>query len=722
MKGSDNLKDDTIRQQWSRRKFLAQAGAAATGTVLSNSQLLAEMMEGMAKIHAPAVITRNTGQGGRRHGGRGRNKKVIVIGIDGMDPRLCGELMDANELPALAKMRRMGFFGSLGTSIPPQSPVAWANFITGAGPGVHGIFDFIHRDPAKQYFPFFAAAETVTSSEGWDTGKHRIPLTFWPFNHEPTQTLLRREGTPFWDYLDEIGVPMWIYDIPSNYPPSRSDHGNVHCLAGMGVPDLLGSYGTYQFFSEDTVWRKTEGGGIRQPLVFENDAATCSLAGPENTALKRPAASKVEFKVFRHPRKASARIDLQGKTIVLKEGEWSDWCKVRFRMEMPPFLPDTKVSGICRFYLQEVRPNFRLYVSPINIDPLDPGDQRITEPPVFVNDNSDELGLFYTTGFQEDHKALSNGIFTDDEFRRQADYVLAERLNLLQYALDQYDDGFLFFYFSSTDLQSHMFWWDSDGKHPVRSADTAQSCHTVIKDLYKRLDSVVGDLMQRFGDDATILVMSDHGFAHFSRQFNLNTWLRDNGYVQPAECRSLISDFRNPVDWGRTTAYGLGLNSLYLNLRGRERDGVVEPDQRDALLSEISEKLLAVRDPANGKPVIAGVYRTDKVYSGTCASKAPDLIVGYRRGYRASWETVLGDMRGEVVSNNHSAWSADHCTDANEVPGVLFSNKPIIRESPSLVDLAPTILAEYGLPTPETMTGRSLFESAAAVTAGASRG
>src|SRR5262249_43557344 len=160
-----------------------------------------------------------------------------------------------------------------------------------------------------------------------------------------------------------------------------------------------------------------------------------------------------------------------------------------------------------RFYLQEVAPNFRLYVSPINMDPSAPA-QRISEPESFVTDVSRKLGPFYTTGFQEDYKARFNGTFDDDEFARQAGYVLEERLALLEYALDDYEDGVLFFYFSSSDLQSHMFWWDSDERHPIRSTTEARKYFEHVRRLYQTLDKVVGDLMDRYGRSATILVMS----------------------------------------------------------------------------------------------------------------------------------------------------------------------------------------------------------------------
>ncbi len=638
--------------------------------------------------------------------------RVIVLGFDGMDPRLCERLMDAGELPNLSRMRDAGGYRPLATSIPPQSPVAWASFITGANPGVHGIFDFIHRDPSAQCLPYYSSADTLGGEEGWEIGEHKIPLSFWPFQHEPARTRLRRGGVPFWDFLDEAGIPVWLYDIPANYPPSPSTHGHMHCLSGMGVPDLLGGYGTYQFFDETLFAPRDEDGGIRKPAMFVRNAATAVLTGPQNTSLQAPAASEVPFSIYRHPTEPIARIEIQGQTIVLAEGEWSEWRGIDFELTMPPFMPNAHVSGICRFYLQQVRPKFRLYVTPINIDPADTGGQQLTEPKEFAKELADELGPFYTAGFQEDHKALSNGVFNDEEYRRQADYVLSERLNLREFALDHYDGGLLFFYFSSTDLQAHMFWWDAEEKHPVRTPDQAKKYNGVIADLYRRMDAVVGDVLERAGETATVLVMSDHGFGNFRRQFNLNTWLRNNGYVLPRRCRSLLDAQRGTlVDWSRTKAYGLGLNGLYVNLAGRERDGVVDPAQRAALLDELSEKLLAVTDPATGRKVIKEVYRSDDIYTGPLASTAPDLIIGYHRGYRSSWATALGDITDEVLLDNDSAWSADHCIAADEVPGVIFANKPIRKRAPSLLDLAPTILEAFGVTVPATMEGASLFQS-----------
>jgi predicted AlkP superfamily phosphohydrolase/phosphomutase len=646
---------------------------------------------------------------------RSAGKKVIVIGIDGLDPRLCERMMNERDargrprLPHLARLREQGGFSRLGTSIPPQSPVAWANFINGAGPGSHGIFDFIHRHPEDQgAHPFYGASETVPGEGYWDVGEHRLQLDFWPFNHKLASTELRRQGVPFWEYLDEAGIPSTFYDLPCNYPPSPSKHGHHRCLCGMGTPDMMGSgtYGTYQHFAEDgPIEPESQSGGRRCRLSFEGETARAAILGPDNGLLQVPRPTSVEFLVHRDRQANGAVIEIQSQRLLLRAGDWSRWIKINFTISTPWFVPSKNASGICRFYLQEVAPNCRLYVTPVNVDPSDPLFQ-ISEPPSFVQGISEKLGLFYTTGFQEDYSARKNNVFVDDEFVRQAGEVLEERLALFRHAVHNYDDGLLFFYFSSSDLQSHMLWWNSDDEHPVRTAQQAERYFQHIHRLYQRLDQVIGDIVDRYGSQATILVMSDHGFANFGRQFNLNTWLRDHAYLGPPDCTSLMSD----VDWSQTRAYGLGINGLYLNLRGRERDGIVEPDQKDALLAQLVRELEAVQDE-NGDSPIRRVYRTDQEasYRGDATALAPDLIIGYSSGYRASWATILGDITPEILLNNDSAWSADHCADALEVPGVLFSNRPLRRQGPYLWDVAPSILAEFGLPTPSGMIGRSVL-------------
>ncbi|HWL93226.1 MAG TPA: alkaline phosphatase family protein, partial [Phycisphaerae bacterium] len=531
------------------------------------------------------------------------------------------------------------------------------------------------------------------------------------------QTTLTRAGTPFWDYLDERGIPVQIYKIPANYPPSESTHGHTCCLAGMGVPDALATHGTYQHFSNEPRAAGTVGGGRRDRITkdFKNGGYIATMHGPPNEykpASRRtgqPPDLTIELRLYPDPQNPCAKITWvnagiaanENKEIILNEGEWSDWQDVYFlKTPVGPSLPT-----MARFYLQQVRPNLKLLVSPLNFIPTNCA-ATISEPPEFVAEIGEGIGPFYTQGFAESYKARHNNDLSDEEYRAQADLVLDESFKMLDYALERYVDGVLFFYFSSTDLQAHIFWWDSDRPHPFRSPEDAKKYHAVIEQVYERMDEALLKCITALGDDATCIVMSDHGFGNFRRQFGLNSWLRANGYLDSQD-----DVFYGKTDWSKTRAYGLGINGLYLNQKGRERMGIVEPSDRFALLDEISKKLLDFEDPGEpGSHPIKRVYRGDQIYKGPEAAHAPDLVIGYEREYRASWATCTGYFDSAVMRDNKEAWSADHCVAHDLVPGILLTNRPIAAAAPSLIDVAPTILAEYGIATPESMEGQSFLK------------
>jgi predicted AlkP superfamily phosphohydrolase/phosphomutase len=285
--------------------------------------------------------------------------------------------------------------------------------------------------------------------------------------------------------------------------------------------------------------------------------------------------------------------------------------------------------------------------------------------------------------------------------------VLRERLAMYDYVLEDFDSGMLFFYFCSLDQNSHMLWWLIDPKHPLYDEGLAQKYGHVLYDIYQKMDEVLGKAMKKVDADTTLIAMSDHGFAPFYRSFNLNTWLKDNGYITLTDDEK--GEFYSNVNWGRTKAYALGLNGLYINQRGREGMGIVDPSSKDALLDEIKAKLLEVRDPETGEQAVLRVYKTKEVYSNPDESMVPDAIIGYGRGYRASWETAIGSFPKELFTDNLERWSGDHCVAAEEVPGIIVTNKKAKLSDPRLRDMAPTILKEFGVEPPKEMRGRPIF-------------
>jgi predicted AlkP superfamily phosphohydrolase/phosphomutase len=265
--------------------------------------------------------------------------------------------------------------------------------------------------------------------------------------------------------------------------------------------------------------------------------------------------------------------------------------------------------------------------------------------------------------------------------------------------LDRFTDGFLFYYFGNVDQVSHMMWRPRDRGHPAYNAATDAPNAQVIEELYRGLDAVVTDTLARLGPDDLLVVMSDHGFTSWRRAFHLNSWLRDQGYLALLDANRPddLGFFAN-VDWSRTRAYALGLNGLYVNLKGRERDGIVEPAARKELVDEIAGKLLATLDPQTQSAAITKAYRREDVYRLVGNEDiAPDLIVGYAKGTRGSDESALGGLPRDVIVDNTSHWSGDHCMDHETVPGILLTNRPLRRPAPTIGSLAAAILADFGI-------------------------
>jgi predicted AlkP superfamily phosphohydrolase/phosphomutase len=559
--------------------------------------------------------------------------------------------------------------------------VAWSNFITGTDSGGHGIFDFIHRDPDTM-FPYLSTTRTEGSSKTIGLGKWQIPIS------GGTVELLRR-GEPFWAVLERRDVETTIIRMPANFPPSMTATREI---SGMGTPDILGTYGTFSFFTTDpTPYGDNVSGGHVYRANLQEGVFEGTLYGPDNPFLVEPTKVESEFTVFIDPVEEAVKLVVGDQERVIAKGEWSDWLPLEF-----PLVVTQKLHGMARFYLKGVRPDFELYVSPVNIDPLHPA-MPISTPDSYAAELAKATGLYYTQGMPEDTKALTEGIFDRDEFLAQARIAGHEFAEQYEYVLDRFESGLLFYYFGNVDQISHMMWRTMDPDHPAYDAAKDAPYADVIPKLYEEMDAITGHTLDHMDENTTLIVMSDHGFTSWRRSFNLNSWLRDNGYLA-LKNPNLQKDpgfFRN-VNWPRTKAYGLGLNGLYLNMRGRERQGSVSPNERETLIEEIAEKLLQVIDPATGQPAITKVYRCDKVYDdlGQLAI-GPDIQVGYAKGTRGSNQSSLGELAPEIFSDNMDEWSGDHCMDHEAVPGILLTSRPLQKRAADLKHLAASILAEF---------------------------
>jgi predicted AlkP superfamily phosphohydrolase/phosphomutase len=630
--------------------------------------------------------------------------RVLVLGFDGVDPELLDRFMTAGALPNFARLAATSNYRRLGTTIPPQSPVAWSTFITGLDPGGHGIYDFVHRDPAPPgggaVLPYLSTSQVEEDESRIALGRYALPLRSGKIE-------LLRHGKAFWNLLADHGVPATILKIPANFPPEPS---TAHTLSDMGTPDLRGTYGTFSFYSSDPAdgGERTVSGGLIHAIQVNQNHAQGTLPGPENPFRSAREYATTPFDVYLDPDSDAGLLEVGGHELLLQSGEWSEWVPVEF--VLVPGL--ASVHGTVRFNMVQVRPYLKLYTSPVNIDPETPA-LPISTPASYVQDLFDHLGFFYTQGLPENTAALNAAVLDDSAWLAQAGEIYAERLRLFDFELQRFRSGLLFAYFGGVDQVSHMFWREADGD---ARGNTDHS--DAILNAYRQLDAALGHALAAIEPagrgphraDTTLIVMSDHGFAPYKRSVHLNSWLRAQGFLALRPGVEVGGELYRDVDWTRTRAYGLGLNGLYLNTEGRERFGLVQPAERESLLAELTKRLLAWRDPQTGEQVVSRVYRREEVYSATYRDIAPDLIVGYHRGYRVSNESALGEVPKALIEDNVKKWSGDHCMAADEVPGVLLSNRPIDAGAVSLQDIAPTVLKEFGVAVPAEMTGRAFFK------------
>ncbi|MBZ5666431.1 MAG: alkaline phosphatase family protein [Acidobacteriia bacterium] len=622
--------------------------------------------------------------------GKATFERAVILGFDGMDPELADRFMKEGRLPNLAKLRDKGTFSKLRTTFPAISPVAWSTFMTGVNPGKHNIYDFLARD-TNNYLPFLSSAEIKGPKRHIKIGKYSIPFG-------KTEIKAMRKGTPFWHWLGDAGIFSSVIRVPVTFPPEKFQ-GVL--LSGMCVPDLKGSQGTFCLCTTRMSSDKFREGGVRVPIERKNGVCHSYVPGPDNPLKENAGEVRMDFEIKPEPESKQARFVVGSEKFTLKVGEYSEWITAEFKAGM-----GFTAHGICRFYLKEVSPEVEVYVTPVNIDPGHP-DLPISHPVTYSIYLAKLFGPYATLGLAEDTWALNEHVLDDDAFLAQAYGNHEDRERMLFDALDKTKQGLCTCVFDTTDRIQHMFWRYLEEDHPA-ARDVPHSEHPqVIQDLYQRMDGLIGRVMEKIDEDTLLMVISDHGFKSFARCMNLNAWLHQNGYLTLKDGKTESGDWFEDVDWSRTRAYTMGLNGLYLNIKGREKQGIVDPAEVDALQDELREKLNGLIDPASGTIGVTGVFVTDEFYRGPYSENAPDLLVGYGAGYRASWDSVMGKVTSQIFEDNTKAWSGDHCIDPRLVPGVLFSSHKFVEEKPAIVDVAPTILKLFGLTPPGHFDGKA---------------
>jgi predicted AlkP superfamily phosphohydrolase/phosphomutase len=640
--------------------------------------------------------------------------RVVVLGIDGLDPDLLQQVIAKHpeRMRHFAELVKEGGLHRLGTSTPPQSPVAWSNFITGLDPGGHGIFDFIHRDPRTRDVATSITRPQSTSSIELGS-EFQVPLG--------GDAESNRTGQAFWEILAEHGVAADVWRMPANFPVTPSKGWS---FSGMMTPAVDSAYGEYHLFTTVPSANSVASGGKIEFVQRFGNRLTLSLPGPPNPFHQKGERVTTSIEVTLDPQAGAAALVVGGTPLVLKPGQWSGFVRVTF-----PLLPAGAgdVHGVVRFYLRSLEP-FELYASPVNIDPLDPVTP-VSQPKGASAEVAKRIGIYYTQGMPEDVNALKDQALGDLEFMQQSNLVHEEGTRLLDFALARWkankEGGFLFFYFSGVDLCSHMMWRHDDEKHPFHDASFAagsdeawthrpgSTWREVLEDVYLRMDPVLGRIRAQLPEGTLLLVMSDHGFASWQRKFNLNAWLEQNGYL--VRKPGAASDYlQQAADWSKTRAYGIGFNGLYLNLAEREgaqggEPGIVKQGaEAEALLAELKAKLEGLRD-GDARPILR-VDLAREIYHGARLGEAPDLVVGYNVGYGNSDASTLGRVSDKVFEDNlGGTFNGNHLMAPEVVEGTLLTNGKVLEGSHGLEDLTVEILKQFGIQPLKGMRGHPVL-------------
>lgn len=375
-------------------------------------------------------------------------KKVVLLGMDGLDPRIVSTLMENGELPNFERLKQSGSFSPLATSIPAQSPVAWASIATGNNPGYHGIFDFLSRR-VSDYMPELA----ITRPNPKNVFGKREQM-FLPVMH----------GNAFWDYTSEAGIPTVVLKWPMTFQPKQN---RARLYAGLGVPDIKGGLGKYTFYTTRDVPKTEEGHEKIIKVEINSGSIRTHIPGPNITKLMSRDAAKTALVITLND-DSRIEMNIDGKSVSLKTGQWSEWVEVKFRLGMMK-----SASGIVKFFLNSVTPEFELYMTPVQINPRDPAFV-ISSPDTYITELADELGLFYTLGMSEDTKALEEARIDDETFIAMCDEIVEEQEQMLWHEMNRFSEGLLAFAFFSTDRIQHMFWAARDPEHPLYNEQYAK--------------------------------------------------------------------------------------------------------------------------------------------------------------------------------------------------------------------------------------------------------
>ncbi len=434
-------------------------------------------------------------------------------------------------------------------------------------------------------------------------------------------------------------------------------------------------------------------------------------------------------------------MDVDGTSFSLSQGEWSEFIQLEY-----VFNDMFSAHAVARFHLIRCdEEEVRIFVPPVNIDPYNPPKHLpISSPPEFSAEVAHGIGHAYETlgwaCMTNPLKDAEDSNFTAQSFMDDIGSTMERREEIMAWSMNNASDWDVYYQvFSTTDRIGHMLYREYDPQHPLYDEAYANSMVTAwgrqfplkdaLPEVYKEADRIVGGVMDKIeggelGDDCMLLIVADHGFTSFRRGVNLNNLLAELGFMTFKDNKSVKeviasgrSDLLGFVDWSETQAYSMGLGKVFINLEGREPNGIVKPEQYDSTVEAIRAALKQVTDGDGGPKVVTSATPRGELFSGPWVEEGmgkrtaygvtkdvehdgfADIFLGFEPYFRVSWANTLGGLDKESVIDNTKHWSGGHVSvDPLHVAGVFFCNQKLASPArSSLMDVGPTVLKRYGV-------------------------
>ncbi|MGQ9584728.1 MAG: alkaline phosphatase family protein [Anaerolineae bacterium] len=598
------------------------------------------------------------------------------MAADGADPKLLRQFLRDGTCPTLARLASRGFWCPLETTLPPVSPVAWTTFLTGCNPARHGVVDFFTKEPRQYRLAL---------------GLYRVA------GGSPPQYVTRRQVSGLPSILREAGLRGYFLWLPGTFPPEPTLGGT---LAGLGVPDALGSLGLSALYTDQPQAGRAAAVRDRRlvvPLEPQGEgrfrAPLLGASGPAGPVLWLT----VEGGTLRIALAAAQDAELPPPTAALQPGAWTPW--VHFPLERAG---QPTLQAMARFKWSGVGSPLELYRTAVQ-HPPDAAPFPLSAPPSFAAEVAGWVGTYATLGLACDQNGLQLGVLDAESFLQDAWQTWEQRGRALHHLAERSDWSLAVGHLFVLDALQHLFWAETRAEGPGEA----------VRAGYAWLDRLAASLVEALGPEVTFLVVSDHGVLPLQKRVGLNRWLHQQGFLH------LREGPKGPtVDWTRTQAASLGHGGIFLNVRGREPMGVVSPGRAyEALRAQLARELLAWRDPETGEAVVVNVWPREAVYQGPALDLLPDLALALYPGYGLDRQDMMGQVSpsSPPIQPRRGQWAAGHEGPyrPEDVPGVLLAAGPAVRPGAGvpwarLMDLAPTLLRALRLRPPDFMDGRVL--------------